>query len=183
MIREAADFAICAHDGVCRKGTDIPYIVHPLEAAVIVSMITADEEMIAAALLHDVIEDAGVTAGELESLFGRRVAGFVKAESEDKTKSWSERKGGTIEHLKHASREIKILTLGDKLSNMRATARDYLVIGDQIWQRFNEKEKKRHAWYYWGVARSLGELKEYPAYEEFIGLCTAVFGKDIYMED
>ena len=74
MIGEAAAFAEKAHRGVFRKGTDIPYITHPLETAVIVSAFTDDEEMIAAALLHDVMEDAGVTKGELEEAFGARVA-------------------------------------------------------------------------------------------------------------
>ena len=84
MIGEAAVFAERAHRGVFRKGTDIPYITHPMEAAVIVSAFTDDEEMIAAALLHDVMEDAGVTRGELEQAFGPRVAWLVMDESEDK---------------------------------------------------------------------------------------------------
>ena len=151
MIGEAAVFAERAHRGVFRKGTDIPYITHPMEAAVIVSAFTDDEEMIAAALLHDVMEDAGVTREELEQAFGPRVAWLVMDESEDKRKTWQERKGYTVRHLMTASREIKILALGDKLSNMRSTARDYLVMGDHIWQRFNEKDKRKHAWYYWGV--------------------------------
>ena len=104
--------------------------------------------MIAAALLHDVMEDAGVTREELEQAFGPRVAWLVMDESEDKRKTWQERKGYTVRHLMTASREIKILALGDKLSNMRSTARDYLVMGDHIWQRFNEKDKRKHCLLY-----------------------------------
>lgn len=111
MIEEAASFAAKAHQGVFRKGTEIPYITHPMETAVIVSGFTDDPEMIAAALLHDVIEDAGVTKEELEARFGPRVAQLVANESEDKTKSWQERKSATIRHLKCASREVKILAL------------------------------------------------------------------------
>ena len=179
MIGEAAAFAEKAHRGVFRKGTDIPYITHPLETAVIVSAFTDDEEMIAAALLHDVMEDAGVTKGELEEAFGARVACLVMDESEDKRKTWQERKGYTVRHLSTASRDIKILALGDKLSNMRSTARDYLVVGDAIWQRFNEKDKKNHAWYYWGIARALKELEEHVYYQEYIMLCRNVFGPDM----
>lgn len=87
MIEEAASFAAKAHQGVFRKGTEIPYITHPMETAVIVSGFTDDPEMIAAALLHDVIEDAGVTKEELEARFGPRVAQLVANESEDKTKN------------------------------------------------------------------------------------------------
>ena len=85
MIGEAAAFADKAHKGAFRKGTKIPYITHPMETAVIVSAFTDDEEIIAAALLHDVMEDAGVTREELEDTFGSRVADLVVDESEDKS--------------------------------------------------------------------------------------------------
>ena len=81
MIREAAEFAERAHEGVYRKGTKIPYITHPMETAAIVTAFTNEPEMIAAALLHDVIEDAGVTKEELEEKFGPRVAFLVEIES------------------------------------------------------------------------------------------------------
>lgn len=180
MIGEAAVFAEKAHRGVFRKGTDIPYITHPMEAAVIVSAFTDDDEMIAAALLHDVMEDAGVTTEELEAAFGHRVAMLVMDESEDKRRTWQERKSDTVRHLHGASMEIKILALGDKLSNMRSTARDYLIVGDSIWQRFNEKDKRKHAWYYWGIAHALKELEGHVYYKEYIMLCQNVFGDDIY---
>ncbi len=112
MIGEAAAFADKAHKGAFRKGTKIPYITHPMETAVIVSAFTDDEEIIAAALLHDVMEDAGVTREELEDTFGSRVADLVVDESEDKSRSWQERKTRTVRHLCTASREIKILALG-----------------------------------------------------------------------
>ena len=100
MIDKAAKFAERAHQGAHRKGTSIPYIVHPLETALIASMLTDDEEILAAALLHDTIEDTDVTYEELKREFGTRVADLVAAESEDKSKTWMERKGHTLAHLK-----------------------------------------------------------------------------------
>lgn len=176
MVEKAVEFAVKCHEGTYRKGTRIPYIVHPLETAVIVSLMTADQELICAALLHDVIEDAGVTKLQLEKEFGSRVAQLVMEETEDKTKSWKERKAATLEHLEHASMEIKILVLADKLSNLRTTARDYLLMGDAIWQRFNEKDKSQHAWYYLGIARLLSDLEKSGAYQEYKALCESVFG-------
>lgn len=175
MIRKAAAFAEQAHRGAVRKGTVVPYITHPLEAAVIVASITEDQELIAAALLHDVIEDAGVSQAQLEAEFGSRVAQLVAAETEDKSKSWKERKWTTIEHLKTAGRDEKLVVLGDKLSNIRSTARDYLLFGEQIWERFNEKRKEQHGWYYLGVAECLAEFKDLPAYQEYVKLCRMVF--------
>ena len=176
MIKKAAEFAKRAHDGVYRKGTQIPYITHPMETAAIVTAFTNEPEMIAAALLHDVIEDAGVTKEELEEKFGSRVAFLVESESEDKSRSWMERKGTTVEHLKSATRDEKILALADKLSNIRSTARDYLVLGDEVWQRFNQKDKQMQGWYYKGVAEALKEFKGHIYYEEYVMLCEKVFG-------
>lgn len=99
MLKKAAEFAERAHRGMVRKGSDIPYITHPLEAAVIVSGMTDDEELIAAALLHDTMEDAGITKDELEHNFGRRVAELVAGETEDKSRTWLERKMATHRHL------------------------------------------------------------------------------------
>ena len=166
MVDEAVAFAMKAHEGAFRKGTRVPYIVHPLETAVIVSMMSEDEELICAALLHDVVE----------ALFGPRVAALVMAETEDNTKSWKERKAATLDHLDTAPRESKILILGDKLSNLRCTARDYMVFGEAIWDRFNEKRKSEHAWYYNGVAERIRELAGYPLCQEYFELCRKVFG-------
>lgn len=175
MIQEAAKFAAEVHEGKLRKGTTIPYIVHPLETAVIVSGITGDEEVISAALLHDVIEDAGVTYRFLKEKFGLRVADLVQAESEDKSRSWTERKSATIQHLARASRDVKIICLGDKVSNLRSTASDRIMKGEAVWQKFREKDKKKHEWYYQGILEMLGELKDELAYREYIRLMEQIF--------
>jgi myo-inositol-1(or 4)-monophosphatase len=69
-----------------------------------------------------------------------------------------------------------MITLGDKLSNIRAMYRDYLVLGDELWNRFNQKDPKQHHWYYQGIAACLIELQEYPAYQEYCELVKKVFG-------
>lgn len=176
MIREAAAFAAKAHEGTFRKGSGIPYIYHPLEVALIVAQMTEDEELIAAAYLHDVLEDTSVEPELIEKLFGQRVLRLVLAETEDKSLCWRERKEATIRHLDASSQEVKTLTLGDKLSNMRSTARDYLAIGDVVWQRFNEKDRECHKWYYAGVVNGLREFNGNPAYEELKSLYEFVFG-------
>ena len=175
MIQKAALFAAKAHEGMMRKGSRIPYIYHPMEVALIVAQLTNDPEVIAAAYLHDVLEDTSVTPEELGAAFGSRVLSFVQAESEDKSLSWKERKASTIAHLKQASYEVKILTLGDKLSNMRSTARDYMVIGDEIWQRFNEKHRESHRWYLDGILDGLQELKDSAQFQELKRLYHLVY--------
>lgn len=176
MIRKAAEFAAEAHKGTFRKGSRVPYIYHPMEVALIVAQMTTDEEVIAAAYLHDVLEDTDVTEGELGAQFGLRVLQLVAAETEDKSLSWKERKETTIRHLEAAPWEVKQLALADKLSNMRTTARDYLMCGDHVWERFNEKEKESHQWYYRGLVEVLKEFEPYLAYQELKNLYEFVFG-------
>ncbi|MCI9359541.1 MAG: bifunctional (p)ppGpp synthetase/guanosine-3',5'-bis(diphosphate) 3'-pyrophosphohydrolase [Hungatella sp.] len=178
MIKRAAEFAAKAHEGVVRKGSHLPYIVHPIEVAMMVSVMTDDVEVIAAAYLHDVIEDANVTYEKLEEVFGRRVADLVQTESEDKSRTWKERKQATIDCLKDAVYEEKVIAFADKLSNLRSTAADYLVMGDEIWQKFHEKDKRMHAWYYGSLRSRFEDFKGFPFYQEYCLLWKYVFEED-----
>ena len=84
LVSEAIAFAVKAHDGMRRKKSEAPYILHPMEAAVIVGTMTDDQNVIAAAALHDVVEDAGITLQEIKERFGKRVWELVSSETEDK---------------------------------------------------------------------------------------------------
>ena len=181
VLNKALIFAVNAHTGMKRKGTNTPYIVHPMEAVAIVASMTDDRAIIAAAALHDVVEDTKYTIDDIKNEFGDKVARLVASESEDKrpelpeSETWKIRKEETLEHLKNASIETKMITLGDKLSNIRAIYRDYLNLGDKLWERFNVKDKNEHAWYYSSIADLLSDLKEYPAWKEYKELVDKVF--------
>ena len=169
VIQRAIAFATRAHEGQFRKGTTRPFIVHPLEVGKIVGTMTDDEEIISAAILHDTIEDCeGVTREIIQKEFSERVASLVAQESEDKSKTWMERKSATIERLKHVSREVQMIGLADKLSNMRDIDRDYPECGEELWNRFRMKDKNTIGWYYKGILASLEEaMNGVPAYEEY----------------
>ena len=154
MINKAIEFATKAHEGQVRKGTKRPYIVHPIEVGDIVSTMTRDEEVISAAVLHDTIEDCeGITKELLAREFSERVADIVVQESEDKSRTWMERKSATITHIRTAPREVQMVALADKLSNMRDINRDYPVVGEELWNRFRMKNKEIIGWYYKGMPR------------------------------
>jgi len=183
LLDRAIVFAVKAHAGTERRGKGFPYIVHPLEAMEIVSTITADQELLAAAVLHDTVEDTEVTEEQIRKEFGDRVASIVASESDTfeegvkEEDSWHARKQAAIERLASASMDAKIVALGDKLSNMRAIARDYSKVGDRLWDLFHVKDPKDHEWHYRGLADSLKELSGTGAYEEFISLIDEVFSK------
>lgn len=178
MFEKAVIYATRAHTGQTRKGTNLPFIIHPMEVAAIVAAMTLDENMICAAVLHDVVEDCeNISIEDIQKEFGGIIASYVDQESEDKKKTWMERKGHTIEFLKtKASRNAKILALGDKLANIRAISRDYKILGEELWQRFNMKDKKMQAWYYQGMIEGFEELKEYREFFEYCDLVEQVFG-------
>ena len=183
-IEKAIIFATEAHQGVNRKGKNRPYILHPLEVMTIVAGLTDDEDVIAAAVLHDTVEDAGVTLTTLEEKFGKRVAELVGFESENKREdqpaeeTWKTRKQETIVHLKTADRDVKLICLGDKLANIREISRDYAQLGNELWKRFNQKDKNLHRWYYSSVCDILaGEFGQVLPIAEYRALLVQVFGE------
>ena len=172
-----------AHADTERKGKGFPYIVHPLEAMAIVATMTNDQELLAAAVLHDTIEDTDTTMEQLCAEFGPRVAKLVETETDqhfsaDKALTWHQRKQESLNRLASASRDAMIVALGDKLSNMRGIAQDYAVLGDELWQRFNVKTKADHAWRFRQLAEVLKPLGETFAYQEFRKLVEQVFGEE-----
>ena len=181
MIQKAIQYALVAHDLQVRKGTIIPYIFHPLEVGTIIAKCDQDAtDLICAGILHDTVEDTGTSHELLEKLFGSRIADLVKSETEDKTKSWRERKQATIEHLKSASEEVKIITCADKLSNMRDIAREHGPCRDDgVFLKFNAG-KDQLAWYYRSLVDGLSSLAEdtrfAPMYREFQEAVARVFG-------
>lgn len=181
LLDKAIVFAINAHKNVERRGKGFPYVVHPLEAMSIVASMTSDQSLLAAACLHDVIEDTDITYEDIKNEFGERIADLVLSESDvivpnkNASDSWVERKQAAIDRLAKASREVQMVALGDKLSNMRALYRDYKMIGDELWNRFHVTDPKLHAWHYQGLKDALKNLEDTDAYKEFSQLVDVTF--------
>lgn len=183
LLDRAIIYAVKAHAGTERRGKGFPYIVHPMEAVEIVATITPDQEILAAAALHDTVEDTDITIEQIRAEFGDRIASLVGAETDDvvdgqsEEESWHDRKLAAINRLSKASKDAKTVALGDKLSNMRAIARDYAVQGDSLWNLFHTTDPKEHEWHYRGLADALRDLKDTFAFREFEMLINQVFGK------
>ena len=186
LVSEAIAFAVKAHDGMRRKKSDAPYILHPMEAAVIVGTMTDDQNLIAAAALHDVVEDAGIAIEEIEERFGKRVRELVECETEDKraelppAETWRVRKEESLAVLENTD-DIGVLMvwLGDKLANMRSIYRDFKVEGDAMWQRFNQKDVNEQAWYYLSIVNLTERLSDTSAWIEYKKLTEMVFVKGV----
>lgn len=157
---DAIEFAARAHRGQYRKGTQIPYILHPLRVAQILITLGAPRHVVVAAILHDTIEDTEATAVQIAETFGVDVAAVVEAASEpDQEAVWEERKQHTITSLRTASADALLVICADKLDNVRSMRRGQRRDGEAFWDRFH-KGRSSQAWYYQRLAMALVEFAD-----------------------
>jgi (p)ppGpp synthase/HD superfamily hydrolase len=174
-IHNAIIFAAQKHAGQTRKGTNIPYITHPVEVMQILTAAGCTERVIIAGILHDTLEDTETTAREIQDLFGQDILDIVQAESEDKSQSWKERKQATIDRLSNETLEAKLVLCADKLANLRSMYADKQEVGEKFWRRFNAA-KNDIQWYYQSIAEKLKTpLSEYDMYRGLTELIEIVF--------
>ncbi|MBI4769356.1 MAG: bifunctional (p)ppGpp synthetase/guanosine-3',5'-bis(diphosphate) 3'-pyrophosphohydrolase, partial [Chloroflexi bacterium] len=138
-------------------------------------------EVVAAGLLHDTVEDTDVTLAELRARFGPRVAAIVEGCSEpDKRWPWQQRKQYTIDSLREASLEVKLVSAADKLNNLRAIRTEWEAMGEAVWDRFHEGREQQE-WYYRNVSASLNSgphsLADHPLGRTLADEVAAFFGE------
>lgn len=165
ILERALAFAAEAHRGGVRKGTSKPYILHPVETLQILSAMDADINLMVAGLLHDTVEDTSVTILDIYDQFGTDVAALVNSHTEDKRNIWYMRKLHTVTELPKENIRQKMLTIADKVANLRSMYADYKQLGDELWARFNAP-KHLQAWYYSKLIEGLAELQSFPQTED-----------------
>jgi (p)ppGpp synthase/HD superfamily hydrolase len=177
VIEKALEVASQAHEKQYRKRTKIPYITHPAAVGMMLMKEGFDEEIVAAGILHDTIEDTDLNLADIEKVFGQRIAEIVYGCSEpDKSLPWEERKKHTIEYLKTAPKEIRVVACADKLHNVRSILMDYQQEGEAVWERFN-RGKAQQEWYYRNVAESLGSIDSFDLQRELVKAVDLLFRK------
>lgn len=178
LIHKAIVYATQAHAGQKRKASDVDYISHPMEVMEILSGVQGSIELRIAGILHDTVEDTQVTIEDIEKNFGSVVRKLVASHTEDKSKTWHERKEHTVNYLKSACMEEKLLALADLIANSRSILFDMETLGEDVWSRF-KATKEEEEWYYNGIldsVRDLLEIDEYKGlYEEAQVLCGQIF--------
>lgn len=151
----AISYATQKHDGQRRKVDDLPYIVHPYRVSMLLATSGFKQDIVTAGLLHDIVEDTDGTNEEIANLFGENVALLVRYASEpDKTLSWEERKKHTIETIKEAPIEAKVVVCADKIDNLTSILENEKEKGSQIWESF-KRGKEDQKWYYNSIYESL----------------------------
>ncbi|HPZ09076.1 MAG TPA: HD domain-containing protein [Candidatus Eremiobacteraeota bacterium] len=163
IVFDALEFAVKAHRGQYRKGTNVPYIVHPIGVGKILIDCDCTNEVVVAGFLHDTVEDTPVTIEDIKKAFGEYVAFIVKSVSEpDKSDTWENRKKHTIEISKTAPLEVLLVEIADKLDNIKGLREACITDSMSVWNRF-KRGKEKQEWYYRTLSQVLTErLKQEP---------------------
>jgi guanosine-3',5'-bis(diphosphate) 3'-pyrophosphohydrolase len=135
LVRRAYDFAEAAHRGQRRKD-DRAFIAHPVRVARLLAARGYDEEVVAAALLHDVVEDTSVTLEEVRERFGDRVAELVACVTEDPGLPTSERKRAYREGLRSSPQAARAICAADKVCNASDLREAASVGAEEVLARF-----------------------------------------------
>jgi (p)ppGpp synthase/HD superfamily hydrolase len=164
--------AATAHRHQNRKGSDLPYITHPVHVSVILLRHGFPTDVAIAGLLHDVVEDQGVDLSEIEEGFGSRVAACVAALSERKRdargarRPWEVRKREALAHMRRASPEVAAVKVADALHNARCIALDVRRDGPAVWQRFHRGPGQQLEYYRQIVQVARERLRDHPLVDE-----------------
>lgn len=173
-----------AHDGQRRKSGGAPYVSHPVAVAMIVSGHTTDEDVIIAALLHDVLEDVSPTvygAGDIEADFGPRVLELVHGVSEEKSADaphapWRVRKEGYLASLEQAPLDCVLISAADKTHNLHSLCTDLEQQGAEVWELFNASPEQT-LWFQRAVADVVKRrLGQHPAARDLASLVDRLAG-------
>lgn len=173
MIHRSIIFAAEAHKRQLRKGTQLPYIIHPMEVAQILSYLHAPEEVIIAGILHDVLEDTEVTYQDLAYQFGDNVASLVSECTNTNCGPWRVRKQHTVTKLQTTkNQDVALILCADKISNLRSIVYDVNVVNQEIWKRFSAS-KEDVLWYYGQLCKVIADKPEIPT--DLVQECTVLF--------
>ncbi len=169
LTEKADQLAARAHEGQTRKGSNEPYITHPRAVAAILKAQGFGESVIAAALVHDVVEDTKTTLEDVRRELGEEVARLVELVTHDDTLSWEEKKQKYIDTVRTASAEVKAIAVADKIHNTQSFIAGYGIQGEKMWEYFSRSREKK-LWFEEVMLTVLRETWEHPLVDEYAAL-------------
>ncbi len=166
LLEKADQLAERAHTGQTRKESAVPYITHPRAVAAKLKEHGFKDEVLAAALVHDVVEDTLVTLEEVRHELGEEVAALVEPVTHDDTLTWEEKKQKYIDTVRTASDEVKAISVADKIHNAESFIAGYEAQGAEMWKHFNRGREKK-LWFEEEMLRMLQETWKHPLVDEY----------------
>lgn len=169
LVERAMSLALRAHEGQYRKDAPTPYITHPVRVALILARQGFDDELLAAALVHDVVEDTNITIEELRHELGEEVAALVEPLTHNAALPWKEKKEEYIRSVRFSNDRVKAIVTADKIANaeslLDALARD----GNSAWDRFSVSREQK-LWFEDAVLSMLRETWTHPLVDSYAEL-------------
>ena len=169
LLETATRIAVRAHATQKRKDGDLPYITHPFMVALKLAKYNFPDEVIAAALVHDVLEDTDFGEENLHAAVGDTVFEIVKAVTNDDTLVWEEARLKYIETVRNGPEGAKAVSTADKVHNMESLLISYGEQGPKIWTYFT-REKKIKLWFEEEMLKMLRETWQHPLVDEYARL-------------
>lgn len=166
IVEKAIRIAVVAHQNQTRKGDGLPYIIHPIMVALKLAKHGFSDEIIAAALTHDVLEDTDFGEGILKQELGDEVFDIVKAVTNDESLSWEDKKKKYIETVRNGNEGAKAVAVADKIHNLESLLIAYQKQGKDVWKNFN-RGKDQKVWFENEVLKMLKETWNHPLIDEY----------------
>lgn len=169
LIETAAVIALEAHAGQKRKDGDAPYAAHVIAVALKLAHYGYSDALVAAALVHDVLEDTTYPESKLRSLMGDEIMEILFAVRNDDTLEWEEKKKKYIESVRAGSDDVKALATADKICNLESLIAAHQRVGPEIWLKFNRNKEKK-IWFEDEMLKMLKETWQHPLVHEYDSL-------------
>jgi len=169
LIEKASRIALLAHAGQTRKGDNLPYIIHPYMVAMKLAKHNFSDQIIAAALTHDVLEDTTFGEENLGIELGQDVLEIVKAVTNDDSLDWEEKKKKYVESVRRGPEGAKAVAVADKIHNLESLLLIHAQHGPAIWKKFN-RGKDQKLWFEQEVLKMLRETWSHPLIDEYEAL-------------
>ena len=166
IVEQAMRIAMLAHEGQVRKNDKSPYIIHPLMVGMMLIRYGFSDIVIAAGITHDVLEDTDVTEELLRGTLGDAVVDIVTGVTEDNSLEWEERKKGYVELVRASSEDVKAVSLGDKIHNLKSLLNTYDVEGASLWEKFSRGKEKK-VWFEVEMLTMFRETWNHPLVDEY----------------
>lgn len=169
IIENAAAIAVRAHRDQTRKNDDTPYAMHPISVALTLARHGFPDTVIAAALVHDVLEDTDFPAEEIREAIGDVAFSIVTSVTNDPDLPWEEQRMKYVETVRNASPEAKAVSAADKIANMKNLLAAYALEGPSLWTKFNRGKDKK-LWFEESMLAMLKETWDHPLVDEYATL-------------